>query len=433
MASDNKVQQTQEELLSHEVRELVSYRPHWIVRRGNMLFLLILLSLLSLTWLVRYPDVVKGSARLVAIDAPKLLTAKTDGKLEKLLVANEQDVQKDQPLAFLQSTGKHEQVLILEKWIRDIEPAIAGNKPEAVMQQPLPALNNLGEVQTAYQDFQNVLHETVQILSDGYYQQKKQALLEDLQYLSAIDTNAQKQLSLLQQDFALQQLEYNANEKLAGEKVIAPLELNQQKSKIIAKEQSLQQFSAQLINNNMAEHNKRKEILDVQKYIVDQQQKFRSALLNLKSKVEEWKLRYIVIAPVAGKVIWVSFLQENQLLTNNQELFFVQPPQSQYYAELMAPQSGLGKIRTGQPVNLRVESYPNTEFGYLRGNVTYIANMPSHRDSFLIKVELPQGLQTNYNKTIFFRNNLLAQAEVITDNRRLFSRFWGQLQQATQR
>ncbi len=433
MASDNKVQQTQEELLSHEVRELVSYRPHWIVRRGNMLFLLILLLLLSLTWVVRYPDVVKGSARLVAIDAPKLLTAKTDGKLEKLLVANEQDVQKDQPLAFLQSTGKHEQVLILEKWIRDIEPAIAGNKPEVVVQQPLPALNNLGEVQTAYQDFQNVLHETVQILSNGYYQQKKRALLEDLQYLSAIDTNAQKQLSLLQQDFVLQQQEYNANEKLAGEKVIAPLELNQQKSKIIAKEQSLQQFSAQLINNNMAEHNKRKEILDVQKYITDQQQKFRSALLNLKSKVEEWKLRYIVIAPVAGKVIWVSFLQENQLLTNNQELFFVQPPQSQYYAELMAPQSGLGKIRTGQPVNLRVESYPNTEFGYLRGNVTYIANMPSHRDSFLIKVELPEGLQTNYNKTIFFRNNLLAQAEVITDNRRLFSRFWGQLQQATQR
>ncbi|MFT3825907.1 MAG: HlyD family efflux transporter periplasmic adaptor subunit [Chitinophagaceae bacterium] len=431
--TDNNKPQVQAELVSQEMQELVSYRPHWIVRRGNAIMLLILLIMLLLTWFVRYPDIIQGSARLVAIDAPKLLTAKTDGKLEKLLVTNEQEVQKDQPLAFLQSTARHEQVLALEKWIREIEPSIAHNKLEVVMTNKLPLLNELGEIQAAYQEFQNVTHETVQILSNGYYQQKRNALLQDLQYLSAIDTNAHKQLILLQQDFDLQQQEYKANEALAGEKIIAPLEMNQQKSKIITKEQGLEQLSAQLINNNMAEHNKRKEILEVQKFIIDQQQKFQSALLGLKSRVEEWKQRYIVVAPVAGKVIWVSFLQENQLLAMNQELFYVQPPQSRYYAELMAPQNGLGKIKTGQPVHLRVESYPNTEFGYLPGKVAYIANMPSHRDSFLIKVELPQGLQTNYNKTIFFRNNLLASAEVVTDNRRLFSRFWGQLQQTTQR
>jgi HlyD family secretion protein len=59
--------------------------------------------------------------------------------------------------------------------------------------------------------------------------------------------------------------------------------------------------------------------------------------------------------------------------------------------------------------------------------------MPNRRDSFLVKVDLPNGLQTNYDKTIYFRNSLLAQAEIITDDRRLAERFWGQLKQIVKR
>lgn len=78
---------------------------------------------------------------------------------------------------------------------------------------------------------------------------------------------------------------------------------------------------------------------------------------------------------------------------------------------------------------IKVESYPSNEFGYLAGTVSYISNIPNRRDSFLIKVDLPRGLETNYGKTIFFRNGLTAGAEIITDSRRLFDRLTGQLKQ----
>ena len=48
-------------------------------------------------------------------------------------------------------------------------------------------------------------------------------------------------MQLQQQDQQLQQKEYDAYESLAKDKVIAPFELNQYKSKLIAKEQSLKQ------------------------------------------------------------------------------------------------------------------------------------------------------------------------------------------------
>jgi HlyD family secretion protein len=102
---------------------------------------------------------------------------------------------------------------------------------------------------------------------------------------------------------------------------------------------------------------------------------------------------------------------------------------TEFYAELTVGQNGLGKIKTGQPVMLKLESYPGNEFGYIKGSVNYISNIPSRRDSFLIQVHLPKGLQTNYNNVILFRNNLSAKAEIITDDRRMFDRLVGQLKQ----
>ena len=84
-------------------------------------------------------------------------------------------------------------------------------------------------------------------------------------------------------------------------------------------------------------------------------------------------------------------------------------------------------------MKIKVESYPDAEFGYLKGSVNYISGMPNRRDSFLIRVDLPNGLQTNYLKNIFFRNNLSGQAEIITVNRRLMERFFSQLKQVWER
>jgi HlyD family secretion protein len=139
------------------------------------------------------------------------------------------------------------------------------------------------------------------------------------------------------------------------------------------------------------------------------------------------------MAPENGKVLFTSSLQENELITIGQQLFYIEPKETHTYAEVMASQQGLGKIKLGQQVLLKVESYPSREFGQLRGTVSYIATIPNRRDSFQIKVNLTDGLHTNYDKNIFFRNNLLARAEIITDDRKLIDRLLGQLREVWDR
>ena len=78
----------QQQLLSDEVHDIISYKPGWVIRRGNFVFLLVLSVLAMLTFIIRYPDVVKATVRIAALDAPKMLTADTEGRLEKLFVNN---------------------------------------------------------------------------------------------------------------------------------------------------------------------------------------------------------------------------------------------------------------------------------------------------------------------------------------------------------
>ena len=257
--------------MSDEIQEVISYRPHWIVRKGNILFLVIILFLFSLTWLIKYPDTINSSARLVALNPPKMVVAKSEGKLMKLLVQNEEEVKSGQELGYIESNSYYKEVVQLNGWINETLTDVTDNDYSQLLKDPLPKLNQLGELQRSYQEFQNQFEITKQTIANGYYQQKKGALQKDLGYISQLKTNTKEQQALQEEDRKLIQKEYDAYEKLAKEKVIAPLELNEYKSKLLAKEQNLKQKYAEITTTDINSHSKQKEILDLQKQILDQQ------------------------------------------------------------------------------------------------------------------------------------------------------------------
>ena len=73
-------------LLSDEVQEIISRKPNWIVTNGILVLLVIIVTLLSATFFISYPDVITANAWLTSMNAPKEIRAKTEGMLIKLLV-----------------------------------------------------------------------------------------------------------------------------------------------------------------------------------------------------------------------------------------------------------------------------------------------------------------------------------------------------------
>ena len=131
----------------------------------------------------------------------------------------------------------------------------------------------------------------------------------------------------------------------------------------------------------------------------------------------------MLIAPVSGKISFATFLQENQQLQENKTICFINPENTQYFAEVFIPQANFGKVRLGQKVLLKFPSYPFQEYGSVIGKIDFISNITTD-SGYLAKVILPNALTTSYKKQVQFREGLQAQGEIITQDMRLLQRFY---------
>jgi HlyD family secretion protein len=248
-------------------------------------------------------------------------------------------------------------------------------------------------------------------------------LLKDRSNLEKLHNNLLNQKELEEQDLELAQKSFNANQTLRDKKVLSELDYNDEKSKFINKKLSLPQINNAIIGNESDQNAKQKEIAELDNTILQQKIIFQQALSTLKSQLDEWEKKYLLIAPIAGKVTFVTLIQENQQLQSNQTICYINPENSHYFAQLVIPQANLGKVAVGQKVLLKFSSYPFQEYGAVYGKVEFISPIATE-DGYFAKVALQDGLKTNYGKQIMYRDGLQGNAEIITKDLRLLERFY---------
>jgi HlyD family secretion protein len=285
---------------------------------------------------------------------------------------------------------------------------------------------NLGEVQPSYQVFMQAFNTYKQYLSSGFYRQKKNMLQQDVSYLQRLHANLEEQKKMHQEDLSLAGKTFDANKTLSNEKVIADFEYRNEKSKYISKAMAIPQINSSLITNESTKHEKEKEIAQLENDIAQQKGIFVQALNTLKAQLDDWKSKFLLIAPVAGKVSFAEFLQENSQIKIGQTVCFVNPENTQYYAMIFIPQTNFGKIKKGEEVLLKLPAYPHREFGIIKAKLDFISEIPTD-SGFVAKVVLPKGLETNYRKQLHYTEGLSAQAEIITEDLQLSDRLFNEL------
>jgi multidrug efflux pump subunit AcrA (membrane-fusion protein) len=408
---------------SEFVQEIVSNKPGFIVQYGILFFLTVLLFLIAICWFIQYPDVVNTKAKLTSINAPKEVITKISGKLIKLIAKENEQVSQGDILGFMESTANTEEVILLSK---NIDTAILLFNTNNLQSSLLFLQNdyiNLGELQQAYQTFSASQQNFKNYLSNGFYIRKRGMLNSDLSYLQKMHNNLLQQKGLNTQDLALQQKTFDANQSLKEDKIISELDYRNETSKLINKKLTLPQINSAIISNEAQQNEKLKEIAELENIIAQQKSIFNQSLNTFKSQIDEWKQKYLLIAPTSGIIAFATFLQENQQLQPNQIICFVNPQNTQYYAEVYIPQTNFGKIKLGQQVLLKFPSYPFEEYGSVKGSIDFVSNINTD-SGYLAKVSLNNGLQTSYNKQVQYRDGLLAQGEVITKDMRLLERFY---------
>jgi multidrug efflux pump subunit AcrA (membrane-fusion protein) len=415
-------------LRSNDVSEIIAAKPGFLIRWGISIFLAVLLLIVVATFFISYPDVVTANAKLTSLNAPKEIRTKIAGKLIALNAIEGQTVKAAQIIGFMESTANHQEVINLSLSAEKMVQLMANYQTEQIASFNLPTYTQLGEVQQQYQTFTQALSLFKQYLNAGYFVKKKAMLKNDLLFLSKLNSNLQLQKKMQEQDLSLVQQTFTANESLKNDSVISAFEYRNEKSKLINKALSIPQINTTIINNQTSRHEKEKEILQLENEIAQQKMIFLQALNTLKAQIEEWKAKFLLIAPVDGKIAFAGFMQPNRQMENSSAICFVNPGNSSYYAEINIPQNNFGKIKTGQKVLLKLPAYPYQEFGSLEGQLDFVSTIATD-SGYLAKVIFPKGLTTNYNKQVQYKDGLQAQGEIITADLKLSDRLMNSVRQ----
>jgi len=422
------------ELRSEDVQEILTKVPHWMIRWGSVLFLSLIAMLLAISWFVKYPDIIAAETLVTTQTPPQKEYAKITGKLDVILVKDNQEVKSNTALAIIENTANYKDVFILKSIVDIIK---VNNKSFSFPTDSLPILF-LGDIESDYTLFENnymqyVLNKELQPFSN-------EALANRISR-----TELRRRLANLKSQKELQNSELNFKKKdieryktLFEKGVISAQEYEGKQLDYLQAERnykvmgsSISQLREAISNANKTskgtEISRTKEEMILQKNVI---QSFN----QLKKSIKDWELRYVLQSDIEGKVSFLNIWNKNQTVSQGDLVFTIIPTNNnEFIAKLKAPLQNSGKIKIGQKVNIKLQNYPDTEFGMLTGKVKNISLIPDKDGFYLIDVSLPKKLNTSYNKEIVFKQEMRGIAEIITEDLRLIDRFFYQFRSVLKR
>lgn len=412
------------EPISHtdDMQDIITAVPSWILRWGITLFFCLLLLMIGLSAFIRYPDVVNATLKIDSPNSPKPVVAKVSGKLVTLLVQEGESVSAGQPLAYIESTANHKEVIALIAGLKELQKQLPLNKPIGGDLFARSDNSQLGELQASYQAFFQEYLQYKSSTADGFYIKKRAYLQKDLSDLAkqTVQLNAEKEIQ--QRDFALTADEYKMHQKLAAEKVETNAELRQEESKYLAKKSPLVQTEASLVSASTNYSAKQKEILELDNQLIEEKAKFSQALNSLISQAGDWESKYILTASQPGKLTYAGIIQPNQVLATSQEVFYINPGNEQFFGEMAISQNNMGKIKIGQQVLVKLRSYPFEEYGMIRGKIKYISDIPYRDSVFISRVDFKIRTASDMKKPIHLKQGMMADAEIVTQDATILQR-----------
>ncbi|MFT7083369.1 MAG: multidrug resistance efflux pump [Nonlabens sp.] len=422
------------ELRSEEVQEILTKVPSRIIRYGNTVFLLIILLLLFLSWFVKYPDIIVSQGIITTAVPPQKEYSKITATLQHVLIENDQEVQSGEVIAVLENAASYKDVLLLEKVLDTI--SYEKNNFQFPVDR-LPILF-LGDLEIPFAVFENAYIQ---------YRLNKEWQPFDNDQLANESTRIQLQAQLgnmlsrkrIQQtelDFKKKELDRHKTlfEKgviAAQEYELKQLEYAQNVRSFQSMDASISQLRNQLSNTSSSlegiKINRSRENIQLYKTLIQ-------SFTQLKKAVNDYEQLYILRATINGRLSFTQYWKEEQQVQQGDLLFTVFPEKYEsYIATLKTPVLNSGKLKHGQKTFLKLQNFPETEFGVLEGKVTTISQVPDADGFYYVQISLSNTLITSYNKEIQLQQETSVIAETVTEDLRLMERFFYQFKEVFSR
>jgi hypothetical protein len=436
---DNKttLHKTVNQNRTEEVTDIIEKMP---TRFGTTIsgIVISLMSLLLLFgWLIKYPEVLKGQIIINTRQAPVKLVAVTSGNIILLNDKVGSLVHSGEYIAFIKNAANIKDVQLLNRLLKQIDIHKVNYKQH---RNYFPENLALGDISNKYYNYLNTLYQFLDYSIQQPYAEQKDI---NTKLLAMQKTT----LSALKNDYQNQKIKYETSislfrkdSTLFSKDVTSKADIEHS---IIAKVNSELDYKAidkQITNTDyqISEAQNKLQLIAIEKVTKERELIINmfNAYYDLNDGIRKWEQTYVFVSPMNGKIDFLNFLKSNDFIQSGQELFKIIPNKNEMIGQVNLPEMGSGKLKMGQDVIIKLDNYPYNEYGSIKGKVAAISlttneqtlsNNQNKVNAYLVNVNLPNGLKTNYGTELNFHAEAKGTAEIITDDRRLIERFFDNL------
>lgn len=416
------------ELRSEEVQEILTRPPHALVRWGITVFFGLLALFFIGGCFFKYPDTVDATVTVTTEHPPVWIVARGSGKLKELYRHDRDSVYAGDIIAVLDNPAVTSDVLALKE-----ELAGFAITDSCVLAMKFTERWALGSIQAAYASFLRNLTDYRNFLTLDLYEQKVEATVRELNEYRNYIGHLQRQVELDKQQSSIAETVHDREKGLYEDGLTAKAEYEKAQQELLSKRQGTEQLMTSLSTARIQEAQLEQSMIETkmerEREKNTQLTALKTALDELKTQMDDWELSFLFVSPANGILSYNDVWQKNQNVNGGDKVFsIVAEDTGDIIGKIKLPDSGSGKVKPGQRVNISVTGYPYMEFGFLTGQVQTVSLLADEAGTYTVTVSLPQELNTSYGKTLDFSGELAGTAQILTDERSVTARLLSPLQ-----
>lgn len=364
-----------------DIQEILSAPPNALLTIGSMVICGILLLLFFGCFFFNYPDTITCSVTITKNEPPVWIVTNTSGRIQELFVRDHQPVKNGDIIGVIENTATTKDVMILDSILN-----LCFINYDIILRFNCDNLR-LGNINNSYLDLVRAILLYRNYIKNNFYNQHiraEEALLKT--YTDSIDS--------IKKQFRL-----SNNNSLSSIMI--------QKAQIMSSISDL----------------KLQQDKDMQQIKKDLQ----TACINVKTAIQEWKLKYLIQSPVSG-IVSYNKLWRNQKTVNigDKPFYITKDIKESTIGIAKIPIANSGKVEVSQKIIIRLDSYPYLEYGFLEGIIVSIDKMPEE-DSYIATFTIGDEGITSYGKKIRITNALTGTGEIIIGKHSVAERFFAPL------
>ena len=415
------------ELRSEEIQDILTRAPKWMIRWGNSILILIILAALVLSYFIKYPDVIPGRAVISTKTPPVYISSKVSGRIGRLLIQNGQIVEKGNVIAEIDNPVPYSSIQYLESFLASGEVFLEDSRS---YQLDINDDVNLYDATPNYLSLKNSLSSYHAFLFDKSAAQNLYDLRTKKDNYLKIREITVKEIELSKVDIAYAEEIFKMQKQEFEQGYVSKLEFLNAQSAYNQSLKSQEAIKKSVIQMDMTLADYQTQINEFAENQKVRLETYRNEIIGLTSSLQNyiirWKNDFTIKAPLNGRIDFLSRVKTNQLIKAGDELFAIVSPNGEYEVELQIPSNGFGKVKIGQEIKLKLDNFPYNEFGLINANVTGLPVLPN-QDTYKLKAELTNGLNSSYGIDVRYSPEMMASAEIITEDLRLIERLFNSL------